>query len=311
MMIKLSTILLSTFLLISGAGYTQSANTSRKEALEIKKRVLLVAIPTGGNKKSKERFKALVEKYWTFNERIEYASTTKVKKLMKEDKTKYALLTYRLFTETAIRSTRNPLYSPRNRTMQSMYTKESYVANTIASLVISLNRKKAHVKTNLSANYSLERNTIYGLMQLQYLLNYLVESPKHKSLATFYRKQIKKNAPLLQTKTLLLDKELISKKLNVSKIRDYYPFPYQIADASTIDKALEERNDQYAFIHVANVDAGRGAINIQFISSAKDGKIYLYVAPRPFSMTGINGIKFNQFHKIGKKQLKRYAKKAK
>ena len=152
-----------------------------------------------------------------------------------------------------------------------------------------------------------ERNTIYGLMQMQYTLEYLVADPKNKSINTFYRKQIKKNAPELKNKTLLIDRELLAKKMTESKIKKYYPYPYKVVDAPTIDKALKTRSDAYAFIHIANLDVGKGATNIHFISSAKDGKIYLYVAPK-VGFSGLNGIKFRQYHAIGKKQLKKYTK---
>ncbi|OJJ18798.1 hypothetical protein BKI52_24830 [marine bacterium AO1-C] len=310
-MIKLKFSVPVLLIFLSSFAYGQSANTSRKEALDIKRRVLLIPIVKGKGKKNSEMFQQLVKKYWTFNESIEYVPAAKVKGMMKKDKAKYALLTYSVFTEWAIRKTRNPLYNERSKLMRSKYTRDPYVANTIATLMITLNGRKSLIKTNLSANYSLERNTIYGLMQLQYLLNYLVENPKHRSLATFYRRQAPKNGPELKNKTLLIDKELLSKKLDIAKIKDYYPFPYKLADAPMIDEALKTRSDQYAFIHIASIESGRGAMHIQFISSTKDGKIYLYVAPRAFSIAGLNGIKFRQFHKIGKKQLKRYAKKVK
>ena len=305
-MIRFKPVLLVCLLLVSSLAYSQSSNTSRKKALEIKNRILLVPVATRGPKKNRELFKELVKKYWTFNDKVEYVSATKVKSLMKKNKKKYALLTYSSFSETTMRRTRNLVYNG----MNGKYNKDTYIANTIHTLMISLG-KKADIKVNLSRNYSLERNTIYGLMHLQHLLNYLVADAKNKSLMTFYRRQIKKNAPELKTKTLLLDKGLLAKKLKISEIKKYYPYPYKIVDATVIDKALKEQNPDYAFIHIANLDIGRGAMNIHFISSTKGGKIYLYVAPKSGSISGINGIKFRQFYAIGKKQLKRYDKRLK
>lgn len=307
MTMKVKPLLLVFLLLASSFSYAQMVNTSRKEALEIQKRILLVALPNGGNKKAKDMFKSLVGKYWTFNKKIEYVAASKVKGLMKKHKNKYAVLKYSSFSQTAINKTRNPAYDSRNPVLHSQYKKSRYIANTIRIIMISLNGRKAHVKANLSSNYSLERNTIYGLMQMQYTLEYLVADPKNKSINTFYRKQIKKNAPELKNKTLLIDRELLAKKMTESKIKKYYPYPYKVVDAPTIDKALKTRSDAYAFIHIANLDVGKGATNIHFISSAKDGKIYLYVAPK-VGFSGLNGIKFRQYHAIGKKQLKKYTK---
>lgn len=293
---KIKPVFLVLLLLMSSFSYAQMANTSRKEAMEIQKRTLLVAIPNGGNKKARDMFKSLVGKYWTFNKKIEYTVASKVKGLMKKNKNKYVVLGYSSFSQVAS-----------VRTRHSLYRRKSYIANTIRTIMISLNGRKAHVKANLSSNYSLERNTIYGLMQMQYTLEYLVADPKHKSITTLYRKQLKKNAPELKNKTLLIDKGLLKKKMNIDKIKDYYPYPYKVVDAPEIDKALRDQKDAHAFIHIANLDAGKGATNIQFISSTKDGKIYLYIAPK-VAFSGLNGIKFRHFHAIGKKQLKRYAK---
>lgn len=60
MMIK--SVFLVLLLLVSSVSYAQMANASRKEALEIQKRIWLVAILNRGNKKARDMFKSLVGK---------------------------------------------------------------------------------------------------------------------------------------------------------------------------------------------------------------------------------------------------------
>ncbi|WP_299464266.1 hypothetical protein [uncultured Microscilla sp.] len=305
-MTKLRVVLMSVLLLAgTGIGYAQSSNLSHKKALEIQQRTLLVPIAA---KKSKndEVFEQLVKKYWKFNEQVEFVSHKKAAAMLKKNKGKYALLGYSLFVDRTTTRRRNPAYNG----MNSKYNKDSYVSNTIQTLVVWLTDKKGSIKVNLSRKYSLERNTIYGLQHLQYLLNYLVADSKHKSLMTFYKRQIKKNAPELKQKTLLIDEKLLAKKLKRAKIKDYYPYPHKIVKTGAVEQALKEQNADYAFIHIASIDYGQGAMNIHFVSNAATGKIYLYLAAK-VGMPSIAGIKLHNNRNIGKKQLKKYAKRLK
>lgn len=296
-MIQIRNYSLGLLILMSSLVQAQMVNTSHKKALEIKEKVLLVV--------NKGALGHLVKKYWTFHEKIEYVEGSQVKSLMKKNKGKYVLLENRFIEKK--KAVRNYNYVGGTRT----HTTHTITVNSFHALVLSLKRGRKHwdVKINLSDHYSQEHNIMAGLLQMQQVMNYLVADKAHRNVNMFYKKQAKINSLELKNKTLLIDKNLLAKKLKLAKIKEYYPFPYKIVSADFIEKSLKEQNPDYAFIHIANTDTGKGILNVQFVASTYNGKIYSYLRPRGLNFLFLRVVWIrNRNDFVGKTQLRKYAK---
>lgn len=274
------------FLFLSSFSKAQSRITSRKTALKIQQRILLVEIPSKPWIKSKDQdfIKNIVKKYWTFHKNVEYVPANQVRSKMKENKGKYALL--RFDTKRSIRRV--------SKITTTTGKFENYKSFIVPALMLSLKPKSAQMKVNLSGLYSLERNVVFGLMHLQYLLKYLVANPKHKSLLTFYKKHVNRNASELKNKTLLIEKDFSG--ISLDKVKKYYPFPYKVVSFEEVENAIKEQKPDNVFVETVIFDTGQ--FFLKFISGTKDGKIYLYLTDSDYKF---NRKMFQNMTKIIKK----------
>ncbi len=83
------------------------------------------------------------------------------------------------------------------------------------------------------------------------------------------------NAGILKTKTLLIDKALLSKKMDDATIKEIYPFPFKIVSEKEILEAIKTGDKKYAvFQSVTNyADETGGLISANVVLDAETGRM--------------------------------------
>jgi hypothetical protein len=155
---------------------------------------------------------------------------------------------------------------------------------------------------NLPNLYVSEADAVYGIMQLQYIFRRLYDSEKDK--AGDIIKEC--HGDILKKKTLLINKDDLDKKLKEKEIAQVYPYKFKIVSIEEYDKAIVGLDTTFVIIQIVSAQAGKGNVNIHFLSEPSSGCIVGYVAPKmAFGIKGTSLITYNQ--KIKEKQLKDYA----
>lgn len=302
-------------------------NTSSKEAKELKKRILIVGLEEKNPKmlkklKGKElefyqnqvdgnnyALQTSIEKYWKYNGEIKYLPLTEAKALLKSKSKEYALLTINKYTDYEIKHegkgwTRDKSLStnPKGDPMMLKYdpgTRYTEAANQISYLSIDMPSNIIYV--NLPNLLVSQPDAVYGVMQMQYILNRLCENEKLS-----YRDVVKeRNGANLKNKTLLLCKDDLDKKLTEDAIKKIYPYKFKIASLEEINQAIVDLSPEYVIAQIVSVQGGKGNVFVHFLSETSNGCIDGLVMPSfAIGLKGSNLITYNQ--RIKDKQLKEY-----
>ncbi len=329
-------------LLLAGTmASAQFSKVSKDQAERVKKSVLLVSLEEEDAKLAgklakkqdelehykmqiagrNEALQAAVENYWNFSENIEYIPKSEVNKLLSESKN-YVVLAFgkhldyeRLSTgkgangkpagwtqETSYRGTR-PSQPPTIEYYYNPSTKYTSLANGITTLNLSGNGVALDIYLpNVLPSYT---DIIYGLQQMQYTLRYY-EADDGNTVWTFI-KQIKKNSSGLKSRILLVDKDDLDKGATEEKIKEVYPYPFEIASQEKIDRVIVEKDTAYAYVQIVDTPTGKGNVSAHFISDPGDGTIYCYDSPTvTFGIKGTSIITYNQRIKV--QNFKSYCK---
>lgn len=327
-------------ILIASSAYGQFSMTSKKEAMQIKNAVLLVSLeeenPKTANKLTDKpdklehyrnqiegrnhALKNAVEKYWSFSNKVEYTTEARAKELLKTEKGKYVQIGFGQYIDyerfkTGFGADGKPagwghtINSSGMKEIGMTYnrsTKYSETANMITTLTIT--DPDNIIKVHLPNVYPSESDAVYGIQQIQYILNYLLADDNNSIMKL--PGQIKKNSSELKNKTLLLDKEDLDGKLTEKEIKEAYPFTFKIVSQEEIDKAILEKDPNVAYVQITETPGGKGNVSAHFVNNPGDGKIYCYDAPTvAVTIKGSGLVTYGQ--RIKKHNLEDYAKHAK
>jgi hypothetical protein len=330
---KKKTTLFLFFLFLINLSQAQFSNTKHAEALKIKNSILLVSLEeedgkfvTKLKKKKKrqaelksyldniagrnEAIKNAFENYWTFSDKVEFHPRSVVEKLMKENKGKYVDAMMSEFKEYEKFKTHIGLdgrkagwrSTPSGLMEYNPSTKYSVTANIITTLKIG--NPKEMITMYLPNALPSKADLVYGVQQMQFILNYLVESEDHKM--SKIKKHIQTLAPKLKDKILLIDRKLTHKKMTNKTIKSIYPFEFELVEGKVLDEAIENKDERYAYVQIVDTPGGKGNVSVHFVMGADDGEIYCIVAPKvAVTLKGTSIIRYNE--KIKKKQIQKYA----
>ena len=308
----------------------QFSLTSPKDAQKIKDATLVVAMEEEDAKTVKKlqkkdrrklkhykdqikgRNKALkdaIEISWTFSENIKYLPMSEAEDLVKSNKDKYVLLKFGEYIDyerykTGLGRNGQPAGWSADRNGNMTYnvsTRYSVLANVITTLEIG--DPKSMIKVYLPTVYPSISDAVFGLEQMQYILNYLISSPDHK--ITKIHKQIKENSLELKDLTLLVDKMEVKKGLTEEEIKEVYHYKFEIVDAEVIDNAILNKDPKYAYVSVVDVPGGKGNVSSHVIMGTGTGVLYRYLMPKvAFGIKGTSIITYNQ--RVKKNHFEKY-----
>jgi len=292
--------ILSFFLTVSVAtvyfSHAQHINTSFADAMEIRKRILLVALQDEyflaqhpgvdsleavmfrndieGQRKS---FKKAVSEHWKFNDSIVVLSENEAKSLMKQFPEKYALMKvdkqkqydvyFKANSNTPLSQTAG--WSKYNDSLVYNYVNRYGIMMLgITSVVIELPRPVANVY--LPKVSPSEGDFIFALHQLEYILTATLKAENYSSNKIY--KDSKKLSDQLKNKTLLLDRrELACKEEDIAKV---YPYPFKIVSYETIENALKTRDSESITIQSLKFDLD---MSVLCLNNTGDGTVYGYL----------------------------------
>lgn len=268
--------------------------------------------------------KNAVEKYWWFSNKVEYVIESKARKMLKAQKGKYVLIGFGQYLDyeklnTGIGRDGNPAgwshnvkvqdkmpgaasFTPKDLGMTyNKSTKYSSLANEITTLEIT--DPGNIIKAYLPNVFPSESDAVYGIQQLQYILNYLVDNEENSILKL--PGQVKKNASELKRKTLIIDKEDLDAKLTEAEIKEAYPYPIKIVSQDEIDRAIFEKDSNVVYVQITDAPVGKGKVSAHYLSNPFNGKIYCVELP-PVAVVAEGNSIITYGQRIKAKHLKNY-----
>ncbi|MDF2455156.1 MAG: hypothetical protein K0R51_1149 [Cytophagaceae bacterium] len=311
----------------------QLITTSQEDAIAVKNRILLLALPEEDKYMMSEKqdqteylrlyrndlegqrkaFQASVLKYWQFNDSIVVLSFKEAKNLMKKNPGKYAMLRYDDKTQDQIyikTSDSIPVVSWSQTAGNYHYynaARYDFRMLTVTSLVIELPKRVLQVfLPKLSPSTG---DFIYAIRQMNYVLNN-VSKTEGRTLKTVY-KEMPQLIQELKTKTLLLDINEMNTKdglRNLELVKKYYPYPVQLVNYNELENILKSGDTRYATVVHARYDFHNSTF---CICNAGDGTLYNYFIGPTFDYgDDIDETKYTimiYYPTINKLNLERYA----
>ncbi|WP_421889076.1 hypothetical protein [Marinoscillum sp.] len=289
---------------LSLAANAQFLNTDQKDVGKIKNSTLLLVLeepdPKIVSKLSKKYPKALedyqaqiagrnfalryaLENHWDFSDRVEFHPEATAFDLIEKNPDEYVLVSFGQYLEyerigLVNGSDGHPAgwsASPNGELAYNPTTKYTVLSKEITTLEIS--DTKPLVSVFLPSVYPSLPGAVYGVQQIQYLLNYLAADEANKM--SKLPKQIEENNLDLKDKVLLIDQNDVDPKVAAEELAEVYPYPVELVDPSVIREAILTRDARYAYLQIVSTPGERGSIDTHVIVDAADGKIYYYVTP--------------------------------
>lgn len=326
-------IIILALCLLSTAGFAQMGFGKPEEVAAVKKRALLVMLEeedpkkvTKLNKKPEELAlyqseirrvnDAMKEaaKYWTFHSTVDFKTRSEIIKLQEAKNKNYAVLSftrYKIenwhtnFQSTAPNSAK--IYYNGNTgsftSTSSYWYGQRYVGGSreIASVYIDLiegleNGRPVYIQ-NLPNLFPTLGDLVFGVQMVQSYLEGRLSGKKRSE----GMEDIKEYAEVLKTKTLLLDREDIKGNLKEEEIAKNYPYKYIVTDYATIEKAILEKDKNYAYVQITPMMGTSGFVHM--VVDAEKALLIGYSAPAPIGLKGVGGAE-----RITPKHLKNYTR---
>lgn len=270
-------------------------NTSYGDAVSIQKRILLVGLEEEkqdaltlyqNEPEDLARYKNFVAgknlvlkksitNLWTFSSEIQYLPITEAKKLMKEQKEKYALIHYAdswsedyfIFDERP--EARNAITGWKKKNDSLFYNVSCrYVMNNMVVTNLMITLPKKAIEVLLPNLYPSEGDLIYAIQRMQYMLRYVLvpgQSMNHMF------QHIPDHSGILKEKILLIDINTFLPGIKKEEMLAAYKYPFLAVQYQVIEKALKEKDPRYAVLTIYK-ETATNAVHV--ISDAADGTIY-------------------------------------
>jgi hypothetical protein len=312
---------------------SQTINTTYNDAIEIKKRILIVGLPEedksfiseyenenpnfielyrndlNGQKKA---FQEVVLAHWKFSDSIIVLPIKEAKSLMKKNPDKYTILRYAELVPdrsyVKINYHEPPVTSWNLINGSYLYSSQSrYDCRnlSITSLVIEL--PKRTIEVFLPKMSPSKGDFIFVLNHMEYILSDLLKS-KDNTAKNIYSK-INQSAEQLKNKTLLLDINELDRKQGLNdldEIKKYYPYPVKLTDYKTLEKVLIEGDTNYVVATNSRFDFHNSEY---YLSNAGNGTIYTYFTGPTFEYGQIDPNQYSiriYYPAINSLQLQRF-----
>jgi len=236
----------------------------------------------------------IAAKFWTFTSGPVTKTRTEVEALKASKDKKYTVLAFDRYKATDW--------------ARDFYGVNRYAINSklIGALFIDLIEEFEEHKSvsiqNLPNLVPTKGDLAAGLEMMQNYLNARLAGKKRKDTMD----EVKENGAQLKSKTLLLDKEDLKGKLKPADIKAAYPFNYKIVDYGEIEKAILEKDSQYAFVQIVPLSLGTLSFEHIILDAGTGKALSQYL---PIQVTTI-GNSSNTNERIGEKALKAYVKNA-
>ncbi len=300
------TLLLSTIAVFESNA--QHVNTSSKEAMDLQKKILLIALPEEDKhflsqlaeenpefstsyksdiEGQRAAFRKTVSEQWTFNDSLVFCSQKDAKILLKNAPEKYAVLKFdeqnqdKVYVKDHHRVLQTTGWEKQGDAFLYMTNKRYSVGMLgITSLVIE--SPKIIQRVYLPKISPSEGDFIFALHHMEYLLSTLLKS-ETASTNKIYR-EASALSEHLKNKTLLLDRNELG--CQPGDIQKGYPYPFSISSYAEVEKALQRRDKDIVVVQSVRYDAHNSAF---YLCNAGDGTVYRFFTDPTFKYGEIDG----------------------
>lgn len=286
---------------------TDAQNTKSSDAKSLKEKKMIIALKEYP-KKATEEMKLLIdssnaslkfamENYWTFNEVVDFMPLSEAKDFVKDNKDSHSYLAIELGFSKSTKKNENDNFKGNAYRYVSYSERIGIYAPSLTSSVFL-----PHYEGPLT-----HAAAVFGVMQMQKILTLLYQEEITSIMGS--RSYVKNNGPKLKNKTLLIPKEYVSNKLTNEEIREAYPFNLEICNLQKIEKAILDRDPDYAVVyHVPLPVAGKFIYRL-YIANAEDGDVYGVSDGSKINVDlGIFGDTSKKNYLINAKELKQISK---
>lgn len=219
--------------------------------------------------------KEVAERLWPFNTKILYMRFTDAKRLYKTDQ--YAVLycatveNFKHVGQSGGKMHEGLVWSYQNLNVGRDYW-DKYTVMQV-KLVEELNKTTAVFSQNLANIFPEKSDMIFGLQTLNL---YIREADKRNKTCDL--KQVMQiNGQVLASKTLLLRKDWTYHSLSDQEIKEVYPHPFLVTDASTFNSLVMQGDSSYAYLQIVpEITSSKNKIKINYlhlIIDAAEGKV--------------------------------------
>jgi hypothetical protein len=254
-----------------------------------------------------EAIRYAVDNFWTFSQSKEFVPYKKALTLMKSGKyvmLQFGTITIREMQGTGTGSLGGPVGWRKDNQGNLSYnpqTKKIVPIDNVTTLQIVVPKKDyGAIITNMPSDIPSKADAVYGIQQLQYVLNFVDSGKKIKEI----EKQYSINHAELKDKVLLFDKDDLDDEVNEQLIKKYYSYPFEITSLEKINEAILSKDKRYAYVQLVPLEGGKKVVNNHYVCSAEDGKIYAVVEKKTAFTVAGNTIGVKQ---IKAKHIKEYA----
>jgi hypothetical protein len=219
----------------------------------------------------------VIQKYWTYNNIIEYKSMSAADSMMEIEKEKYVKICFGNYKDIDDNDYNDKKNDVANDDLNNSNVAYSLPKSEVNIRTIEIITRKSYIQKYLLARAYLPEvnptyaDAVYGIQLMQYYFKYL-ESNEKNNIYKFY-KDIANRCCKLKNKILLFNQELIDAGITEDSIESVYPYKFKIADLNEIDSAIINRDTNYAYIQIVNTP-GEAGTEVRFsINNAEDGDV--------------------------------------
>jgi len=303
--------------------FAHGQNLTGKQAIDLKNKKLIIGLSDTwqiDKVKDKEGYKRdienqnnalrnAIEKYWTFCVIDTFMMKSDAFALAKKEPEKWAVIDIALKVEyenyggwqtnpKAAGADHSPTGIFRHPVDQYKYTPNQFAA-TNEYCLMRLYAPERIFSVGLPRKLVTQADAIYGVKQIQYMLNELAKDAKSESNDWLDEC----HGEALKTKTLLINKDDVDEDMTEADMKVAYKYPFRIVSQDEIDDAILKETADVAVVHLINTEGSRGQAFSQFITNPASGEIYGVIMPK--GGFGIQGITIKWNARIKKKHFEK------
>lgn len=235
-----------------------------------------------------KKLETVIKEFWSFNSTIHYLTKEQIATLDHRNK-HYAVIALELID---IRLANQLTRSPANQ-----------VVRLHVSLLEDYNPLKpvyyqdiVGVATKQSVPTIRKMDIIAATYMVQNHFVAKLEGKKRRGAWSFMQES-QEHPGVLESKILLIDTIFLDEKLELSKIKEYYPFAIEVSNEKAIETAQTKRDRKYAYVYLFP-EASAANYFYHCIIDGESGKVISYSVPNGFHMNNM----------VDKKHLKNYVR---
>jgi hypothetical protein len=230
-----------------------------------------------------ENIKNVVEKFWPYNKTgIQYKTFEEIKALSKKNSKEYAVL---ICVSAEPKSTTSGynyaegLYWVKN-IKEDFEDRNDLMFSAMAINTIEDFMSKPVFAINLFDVFPTQASLVYGVKGIEDYFKFRIETKKNgakrRDEADRAEAEMKKRAPLLAGKTLLIREEWLDEDLTEENFKTFYPYPYEICDRDEMDEIVMSQNGKYAYgvilPQVISTSQANTVVYHQFVMDGADSR---------------------------------------